>query len=60
MEKDLSRTSQVCCLSPAQSSEKVLRMKIGLLLLALLCIGGWLLYKAYQKGYRVDWSFFRR
>jgi len=33
-------------------------VKVGLLLLAVLFIIGWLLYQAYQKGFRIDWSFF--
>jgi hypothetical protein len=35
-------------------------MKWGMLLLALGCALCWLLYKAYEKGYRLDWSYFRR
>lgn len=35
-------------------------MKFGLLVIAIVLVIGYLLYLAYQKGYRVDWSFFRR
>jgi hypothetical protein len=35
-------------------------MNVGMLVFAVFCLIGFGLYALYKKGFRIDWTFFRR